>query len=377
MMTPKTAMRVIVVPIEPLVERYSESWYRNIPEYFRSQNCEVVQIDGQPLTNVVETGTFLDINSTVAYKASQMQAIATMFYEGRIQDGDVFFISDIEFWGIEALRLLADMNKKKVFITGFLHAASYTLEDAFEIASPYQKYTELGWLMACDYVFVGSMYHKKAVIERRIEAYAAEEDQRTLIEKIKVTGNPLFIDDYTPYPKVPKLKKLVISNRFDYEKRPNLSLDFAYLLKKRNPDLEIAVTTSRPKFTSNRSWLVDYARALEADGILTVYEGLSKAAYHRHLAESSLFLTNSIEENFGYCVIEACLYGAVPLAPRTCSHPELLGNNDLLLFSNEDEILSKAEYILNTTLPVPVEQYAKRYYSSMDSIFHFLQLTQP
>lgn len=369
-------MRIIYIPIEPLVERYTESWYRNIPKYFESKGCEVITIDGTTLIETVKIGTFLDINSTVHYKNSQLQTIARMFHEGRIKDEDIFFIGDLEFWGVESIRLLTQLNNKKIKIAAFLHAASYTIEDAFSVAEPYQKFTELGWLAACDFVFVGSEYHKHAVMERRVYNQCNIADSAVIQDKIIVTGNPLFQDDYKQY-EVFKRKKLIISNRFDYEKRPNLSLNFAYLLKKRNPDLEIAVTTSRPKFTSNRNWLAGYARELEKDKILKIYEGLSKEEYHKHLAESTLFITNSIEENFGYCLIEALIYNISPLAPATCSHTEILANNPRFLFYSEDEILDKAQTLLDKYTQgisnIVRDALLEPYYSSMDKIYDRLK----
>jgi len=353
---------IYYIPIEPLEERYSSQWYRNFPKIFKEYFDEVVTIDGQPLSDVVETGAFLDINSTLHYKAEQLKVISKLFYEKKIKDGDVFFVADLEFWGIESIRYLADLQNIKVKIYGFLHAASYTKGDFIEPAAPYGKYAELLWLKICDKVFVGTEYHKSAVVERRILPFADELDVRQLIDKIEVTGNPIYMNEYKAYPDIKKKKQLIISNRFDWEKRPNLSLDFAYLLKKKHPGLNIIITTSRPKFRSNKQWLVDYARNLEKDGILTIYEGLSKDEYHKHLAESSVMLTNTIEENFGYCVIEACIYGTAPLCPNSYSHPELLMKDKKFLYNDEDEVISKIEYLLeNPVSYANYTYYIKRY----------------
>lgn len=367
-----TLQRIIYVPIEPLAERYSASWYKNIPDYFRSkQGWDVDTIVGVPLHETVKTGTFLDINSTVHYKNSQMAEIARLFSTGYFQDGDVFFFGDLEFWGLESIRLMAQMNHVDVKITGFLHAASYTKEDAFAVADYYQRYTEVGWLAACDLICVGSYYHKRAVVERRINSIARSDSTvQRLSSKIQVTGNPLFSQDYdyANYGTANKKKQLVISNRFDWEKRPNISLDFAYMLKRRHPDLFIVVCTSRPKFTSNRSWLVEYARRLQEDGVLHIRSGLTKEEYHLILAESKVMLTNTIEENFGYCVVEACLYGTWPVLQRAFSHPELVHGDAELLFNNEDEILPMVERLLTKDAGKVPYQYGAHYFSSMDRI---------
>ena len=358
-------MKIYYVPIEPLEERYTEQWYRHFPIEFKKAGFEVEIIDGVALSDTVDVGTFLDINSTIAYKNSQMTKIASMFRQNLIEQDSIFFFGDTEFWGLESLRLMADMNKVNIKVYSFLHAGSYTLEDAFQIAEPYQKYTELGWIMACDKVFVGTEYHKEAFIERRINRYADEADKQMLSDKIFVSGNPVFLDEYDKFD-TPKKQKIIISNRFDVEKRPNLSLDFAYLIKKRHPEVEIVITTSRDEFKSNAKWLVEYAKAYEEDGIVTIKAGLSKNDYHKELSESKIMLTNSIEENFGYCILEALVYDTYPLCPVGLSHNELCSDDERLLFKDNDEILDKIEMLLSSDFSVT--DYAKKYESSIEKI---------
>ena len=359
--------KIHILPIEPLPERYTESWYNNLPKAFKKYiDAEAYNISGETLTDHVEVGTFLDINSTVYYKNSQMQKVAKMFREKQIQPWDIFFVSDIEFWGIESLRLLSQINKVPILIYGFLHAASYTIEDAFAVAASYQRFTEVGWLAACDRVFIGSEYHRRAFIERRLLPLNLPKHEYEVLEsKLVVSGNPLFEGDYVKKEDLPwaasppKKRQVVLPNRFDWEKRPNLSLDLAYLLKREDPSVEIVVCTSRPQFTSNRTWLLKLAREMESDGIITIREGLSKAEYHALLDESAVMLSTSIEENFGYCIVEAMMYGCYPLVRNSLSHPELVDHEPAFLFDDEDQVISKMQVLLEAnayTSPEPTPQ---------------------
>lgn len=353
------------IPLEKLPERYTESWYYNIIKHFFENDYEYQVIEGTSLTTSVEVGTFLDINSTAYFKATQLQEISKLFHNKAIKDGDIFFVADIEFWGIETIKVLADLQNIKIKLIGFCHAASYTYEDFMEPCADYHKYFELGWFKVFDKIFVGTEYHKQAIIDRRIKPYVSSiSEQCNLMNKIDVSGNPIFYSDYKYVlsQQLPKKNQLIISNRFDWEKRPNLSLDFAYLLKRRNPDLNIILTTSRPTFKSNKNWLVDYARNLEKDGILTIYENCSKEQYHTHLAESKVFLSNTIEENFGFCLLEAIIFNVYPVVENKYSHPELLDNKKLFLFNDTDEIIPKVEYLL--TYNEDISWLSKRYYTS-------------
>lgn len=348
---------LIVVPIEPLAERYTAQWYKHLPVAF-AEHFNVTVIDGEPLQDTIKVGTFLDINSTIHYKATQLRKIAALFDAGKVADGTRFFFGDIEFWGVESIRLMADMNRVNIKLVGFLHAASYTKGDAFEIAAPYQQYTEVGWISAFDTVFVGSDYHRNAVIERRLLPLGAE----SLRHRIVVSGNPLFAADYLTYG-VEKKKQVVLTNRFDAEKHPDLSLELFAEAKARHPDWSFVVTTGRTAFTSNDLNLVSLARQYEAAGVIEIRAGLTKDEYHRILAESLVMVSHSPEENFGYCIAEAALYDCQPLLRNCASHPDMvapLAEPNAHLFDGTQALCALENLMAN---PRPTRAAATRFFT--------------
>lgn len=366
-----------ILPIEPLEERYTAEWYKHLPKIFeRETDYNVVQIDGTPTTTSIETGTFLDINSTIHYKCGQMQFVSELFRQNKVKTGDVFFISDLEFWGIESLRMLSQINKVPIRIYGFLHAASYTVEDAFAVAAPYQKYTELGWLAAVDGVFVGTDYHRNAIIDRRIKPLISDEGEcRELSKKIIVTGNPIFLDAYTARlnpSRVERKNKIVITNRFDAEKRPDQSLMLALLVQNQLDDVEIVVTTSRPVFKSNQQWLVDLARMYENEGKITIKANLTKEQYHQELMSAKVMISNSIEENFGYCIVEAILHGCSPMLPYGLSHDELVGEDRRYLFKDNGEAVQKILNIMQGNYCAPPNYTMSKYLRAAAEMAHIM-----
>lgn len=312
------------IPIEPLEERYTEQWYRWFPEEFKRQHLKFTVIDGETLTNVVETGTFLDVNSTLYYKAEQLKRIAQLFFEKKVKEGDAFFVADIEFWGIDAIRYLAVLNGINVRITGFCHAGSYTKEDYFEKTAPFAQHYEHAWGAIFDYIFVGTEYHKNQLITLR----------QIPESKIIVTGNPYDIKETTNgVIKQEKQNLVVLTNRPDYEKRPNLTLDAFVTLKTKHPDWRFAVTTSRKQWGSG--WIRDKALFLQKMGMIEIYEGISKNEYLSILSGAKVMTSNSIEENFGYCILEALIFKTVPVLSKGLSHDELVSKD--FLFSSIDE----------------------------------------
>ncbi len=343
------------IPIEPLEERYTEQWYRWFPDALQKRKVDFKVIDGETLTNKIVSGTFLDINSTLHYKAEQLKVIARLFFLNKIKDGDVFFVADLEFWGIESIRYLADLNNISVRIYGFLHAASYTKEDFMAKCEKYGRTFEEGWMKICDKVFVGSEYHKNQVDNARSSEY----------DKVVVTGNPYNIDEIVnKIGRVKKKNKIILTNRPDYEKRPNLSLDVLRILKHRHPDWEIMVTTSREKW--GKGWIREKLILDLERGWLTLREGISKEEYLKELAESKVMISNTIEENFGYCILEACIFNTIPIIENAYSHPELVMRDERCLFTDIDDQIKKVEEAM--AKPFKVRQYAEQYENVLDDI---------
>jgi glycosyltransferase involved in cell wall biosynthesis len=354
---------IYYLPIEPLEERYTEQWYRWFPEEFDRQGLAYETIDGEALSDRVEVGTFLDINSTLHYKAHQLARVARLFRDRRVCDGDVFFVADVEFWGIEAIRYLADLNRVAVRMYGFAHAGSYTRGDFVEPCAPYARLYERAWAEVFDLLFVGSEYHKRCLVQRR----------GLPPEKIRVTGNPYDLGEARRLavldPKVspsdkPKGARVVHTNRPDPEKRPELTLDLFEELHALKPDWELMVLTSRQQWGSGA--LRERAVELERKGVIGIYEDLRKDQYLYLLAGASVMTGNTIEENFGYCVLEAMIVGAIPVVPDGFSHPELVQGDRRCLFATQEEQLDKVMEAVRH--PFDVTPYAEPYGRSLSVI---------
>lgn len=338
---------LVYVPIEPLAERYSVEWYYGLRDAFAEAGYAVATLDGEALEDTIKVGTFLDINSTTHYKWTQLQQISKMFHQGLVADGTVFWFSDLEFWGLESVRLMAQMNKVNIKIAGFYHAASHTIEDAFSIAAPYQKYTEVGWLAACDLVCVGSHYHKQAIIERRLTPLHAEH----LGHRIVVTQNPIFTEHLTEINQEKK-RQIILCNRFDKEKRPNESLRSIAEILTKYPEWSAVVTTGRATLSGTDVDAVDYAHALALvyGDRFQIRAGLTKAQYHAAMAESMLMFSHSIEESYGICIAEALYYGTVPVLSAGLSHVEFPYRE---LFTSQENLMRAIHpYLAGGNIPV-------------------------
>jgi len=353
---------IYYIPIEPLDERYTEQWYRWFPVEFRKQQLKHEVIDGIPLLeNEIKTGTFLDVNSSAFYKFEQLKKISNLFFTHKIKKDDIFFVADIEFHGIEVIKYLSVLNKIPIKLYGFCHAASYTQEDFFQQTESFAKYYEEGWFNTFDKIFVGSYYHKQQILKHRNILYP---------DNIIVTGNPYNINEVKNSIINPtKKNQIICSNRPDYEKRPNLTLDVFVILKQKYPDWNFIVTTGRKQW--GNGWIRDKALYLQEQNIITIYEGITKQKYFELLSESKIMTGNSIEENFGYCILESLIFNTIPILPNNYSHPELVDYDEKLLFNNIDEQIKQIEYFINNE-NYDVYKYSLKYNNSILKIIQNL-----
>ena len=100
--------------------------------------------------------------------------------------------------------------------------------------------------------------------------------------------------------------------------------------------------------------------------MLVVKEGLSKIEYLTLVAESTVMTGNSIEENFGFCILEALIFDTVPIIENKYSHTELLQHDGRCLFESSIDQFSLIESAM--AFPFPVTHYADRYQNSMADI---------
>jgi len=343
------------LPLEKLEERYTSQWAVWFPEEFRRQGKSFITIEGSPLSDVVEVGTFLDINSTMAYKASQIQLVAELFYSKKVKDGDIFFLADTEMFGMEVtIKYLAQLNRINVKIYGFAHAGSYTYGDFVEPCAPFAHYIEMMWGTVFDKIFVGSEYHKTQLWTKR----------KIHDKRIIVTGNPYDIDGVRQLitPKK-KINRVIHTNRPDWEKGPDITLSVFEALKSKHPDWEFVVTTSRACWGSGD--LRQKALSLQANGVIKIYEGISKRRYLELLQESKVMTGNTLEENFGYCLLEAIMLDTIPVVENKFSHPELIPIRECLFDSVSHQMrLIEAAMVA----PYSVSHHADKYKNSLKNI---------
>jgi glycosyltransferase involved in cell wall biosynthesis len=282
---------IILVPIEPLEERYSTQWLEWFQKDLRRLGEPFTVCDGTPLTNRITSGSFLDICGTNFYKATQLQELCKRVYNGYIADEDTILFMDAWFPGMEMLAYMRDGLKKKFKIAGCLHAGTW---DEFDFLTErgmetWARPLEESWLEMLDLVFVATHFHRELIWSRRVVR-----DQY----KVQVSGFPIFANHQEKYEVQPKQKIVAFPHRLNPEKNPDLFDDMATVLSK------------NPGFAN---WKF----------IKTKDQCKTKSQYYELLGKSAVAVSFADQETWGIAMQEALFAGAIPLVPDKLSYREM------------------------------------------------------
>lgn len=284
---------IYFIPIEIMEQRYTKMMYDII-----SERVDVI-IYPQGFGNVrIENGEFLDINKTCIFKAKQLQMVAELFEQKKIKDGDIFFVADIFFFGLESIRYMSELQGIEIKIVAFNHAGRADKYDFVRKLSGWADYSEQGYHEACDKILVGSAFHK-----RNVKEYFNLDEN-----KVVVTGqvwDNSYCEKIHKKGTVKKEDFIIFPHRVSFEKGIDWLIQFA-----KTTDKKIFITTNGNK--------VD----IELPSNVSYLNFGTKEEYYRMLDMARWYISTARQETFGYTLREAIYYGCNIIVPNYLSYVE-------------------------------------------------------
>ena len=312
------------IPLEKLDKRYTiltRKWFK---ESLDKNNIEYEVIEGTPLDNKINVGSFLDAFSTIHYKSTQVQKVAQLFQYNIIKDGDIFFVDDIWMPGIEGIKYMAGIAGINIKMYGVYHAGSNIASDDIAVklgsgVNSWTKHYERSLFNMFDKVFVGSKFHKN-----NINMYHSKK-----FGNIVATGIG-FNADYIKN-QVKKLKTwdekeniVLFPHRNHPEKKPKLFDKLQKEVNKKYPEIKF---------------------------IKTFDHNLSKTELYELMNKSKVMFSAALQENFGYATLESATFGCNLLLPNKVVYPEFYPNSCLYKSENIKELSARIIEMINTPPP--------------------------
>lgn len=281
--------KIYIVDLEDVETRYTGEWKVHLPRILkeRASDYDIVVIEGDKAKIVASKGAFLNFSETNRYKNDQMNKIATLFTEGKVQSGDKFVFTDFWHNGAIQLRYQASLFGVDIEMHGLAHAGSYDEWDFlgrhFDKKWSYQFERSLYY--AYDKVWFATEFHKQMFID----VLGIEDQSHTAI-----TGWPMeyMLETLDKYKNTPKENIVVFPHRLAPEKQP-----------------EIIIAMEKN--------MLDY------EFVYCQTQQLSKAEYHNLLAKSKLMVSTALQETLGITGFEGLCLGVIPMVPDRLSYTEM------------------------------------------------------
>lgn len=291
---------MIYLPLEHLDQRYTTHLDRDILEYLNRKGISYTYIEPKTLTSKIESGSFLDANSTVYRQFYQMQEVIKLLASGEISKDETLFVTDIWNFALMCIPYINFFTNSNLKVCGILHAGSFTDTDFVRQMERVYKGFEESLFDICNKIYVASEFIKKDVIQKR---YINP-------DKLVVSGLPLDWENLKKYNCSQKENIIVFNGRNVDEKQPYL-FD---LLQKKLPQYKY---------------------------INTQKEGYSKDEYYRVLSKAKCVVSFALQENFGYGIQEAVALGCVPIVPNRLAYVEQF--DKAYRYNNFDECVDMVE----------------------------------
>jgi len=289
--------KIIYLPIEDLPARYTQMMNQSIYPKVDISLYPSIEID-----KVIKRGQFLDIVNTCKFKAAQLQMVADLFNEGKVQDGDAFLVGDIFFPGIEMIKYMAELLGINVRVYGINYAGRADKTDFVQKLSGWSDVSEQGYHLICNGIFAGSDDHRNNIIEyfglnpATVHTTGLVWDLEYMEEFRKEIGN-VQKEDFVIWP-----------HRWCEEKGINELLQFAKNTKKK-----IVITSSGPKKDLGKlPKNIEYRY------------GLTKLEYFELMAKARWYLSTAYQETYGFTIQEAIFFGCNILVPNRACCPEMV-----------------------------------------------------
>ena len=312
-------MTLFVVPLEDYDLRYTEQWNRWFPEELEARHIPFKYLSvGDSLHSIALGGEVLDPVRTNQYRMHQITRILDELELKNLRDGDIVFLHTLWFPGLEALAYVRAACGIHFRIVGVLHAGSY---DPWDFRSrlgmdSWSAPLEESWFSIADRILVASEFHRQQLLAaRRVDA-----------EKIFVTGLPFRASEIRAgRSSLIRNKRPVIA--FPHRNVPEKSPKIVEMLREEFGEETVIVTR-------------DMSR--------------TKAEYLDILASCKICVSDSLQETFGYSMLEATALGCIPIVPDRLCYREMYP--DRFRFAGYPELSNLVSDALIAAAASPVEE---------------------
>ena len=307
-------------------------WNRRV---FERRGLDVVYVPGTTIDNTqaISVGQVLDAHGRSYFAMSQMMNLVQLMKNGEVTHEDVIYFEDMFQPGMESLPYILDQVPADQRPSVYVRCLAQSIDpDDFVHVWGMARWMGLYEQMVNEFVTGVLATNEEMVAHMRIAgwrapiynisglAFGKEEVQ----ERIGGASNIRPFDQ--------RAMRVGFAARFDQEKQPGFFIDLVEMWHQQGPHpVEFAIY-SGGALRSNNPEYIERARALEAQGLLKIYDNITKNDYYSYLNNTRVLFNCALQDWVSNTVSEADTLGCNVLYPAYRSFPETFSNDPNRLY---------------------------------------------
>jgi len=307
-------------------------WNRRV---FERRGLDVVYVPGTTIDNTqaISVGQVLDAHGRSYFGMSQMMNLVQMMKNGEVTHEDVIYFEDMFQPGIESLPYIFDQIPADQRPRVYVRCLAQSIDpDDFVHVWGMAKWMGLYESMVNEFVTGVLATNEEMVAHMRIAGWRAPiyNISGLAFGKEEVLERIGGAENIKPFKE--RSMRVGFAARFDQEKQPDFYMDLIEMWHDQGPfPVEFAIFQGGP-LRSNNSKYLERARALAAEGKLSIYENLRKNDYYKLLGDTRVLFNCALQDWVSNTVSEADTLGSNVLYPAYRSFPETFANDPNRLY---------------------------------------------
>ena len=307
-------------------------WNRRV---FDRRGLDVVYVPGTTLDNTkaISVGQVLDAHGRSYFSMSQMMNLVQLMRNGEVTNEDVIYFEDMFQPGIESLPYILDQVPADQRPRIYVRCLAQSIDpDDFVHVWGMAKWMGLYEQMVNEFVDGVLATNEEMVAHMRIAGWRAPiyNISGLAFGKEEVLERINGKDHVQPFEN--RAMRVGFAARFDQEKQPGFFMDLIEMWNDQGPHpVEFAIYSGGP-LRSNNPEYITRARSLEAQGLLKIYDNITKNDYYSYLNNTRVLFNCALQDWVSNTVSEADTLGCNVLYPAYRSFPETFANDPNRLY---------------------------------------------
>jgi len=307
-------------------------WNRRV---FDRRGLDVVYVPGTTLDNTkaISVGQVLDAHGRSYFSMSQMMNLVQLMRNGEVTNEDVIYFEDMFQPGIESLPYILDQVPADQRPRIYVRCLAQSIDpDDFVHVWGMAKWMGLYEQMVNEFVDGVLATNEEMVAHMRIAGWRAPiyNISGLAFGKEEVLERINGKDHVQPFEN--RAMRVGFAARFDQEKQPGFFMDLIEMWNDQGPyPVEFAIYSGGPLRSNNPEYIIR-ARALEAQGLLKIYDNITKNDYYSYLNNTRVLFNCALQDWVSNTVSEADTLGCNVLYPAYRSFPETFANDPNRLY---------------------------------------------